>query len=225
MPNRLKKSLPTKPKHNDLQNAYIIICNSHKSSSALLQQFEDVRKYRKAKGTPTDAEQDLLRAMLVFACAGLDSMVKQLIRDALPSVIEADDGAKTMFIKRTKKAIYKDNVLNVELLLSSIMTDAPRKVLQQDLLRDLTSGSLQSVDELLKAASFFNIPSKSITSKPIDVKQVFVVRNQISHEMDIDFSPNNRNRRPRARSKMIDHVNQIFSVAKAFLHETDKKLK
>jgi hypothetical protein len=34
------------------------------ASAAFLQQFEDIRKYRQAKGTPTDAEQDLLRAML-----------------------------------------------------------------------------------------------------------------------------------------------------------------
>ena len=224
MPHRLQEYYPAKPKHHDLQNAYIIICNSHKASSALLQQFQDVRKYRKAKGTPTDAEQDLLRAMLVFACAGLDSMIKQLIRDALPRVIKADEGAAAMFLQRTKKVIYRDNILNVDLLLSSIMTDAPREVLQQDLVRNLTSGSLQSVDELLKAASFFNIPSKSIAPNPQDVKLVFAVRNEISHEMDIDFSQNNRNRRPRARDTMIRHVNQVFAVAKAFLEQTDKKL-
>jgi len=31
--------------------------------------------------------------MLVFACSGLDSMIKQLIRDALPTVIDKNEGA------------------------------------------------------------------------------------------------------------------------------------
>jgi len=163
--------------------------------------------------------------MLVFACAGLDSMVKQLIRDALPSVIDVDEGAATVFLQRTKRAVYRDNVLNTDLLLSSIMAASPRTVLQQDLLRELTSGSLQSVDELLKTASFFNIPSKDIAPNTKDVKRVFEVRNQISHEMDIDFSQPNRNRRPRARGTMIAHVNQVFAVAKAFLEQTDSKLR
>jgi hypothetical protein len=38
----------------------------------------------------TDEEQDLLRAMLVMAAAGLDSMLKQLIRDCMPSLVKAN---------------------------------------------------------------------------------------------------------------------------------------
>ena len=30
--------------------------------------------------------------MLAFACAGLDSMIKQVVRDALESVIDSSDG-------------------------------------------------------------------------------------------------------------------------------------
>jgi NADH dehydrogenase FAD-containing subunit len=62
---------------------------------------------REAKGTPTDEKQDLLRAMLIFATAGLDSMVKQLITDALPSVIEIDLGATAMFKKYVERRLEK----------------------------------------------------------------------------------------------------------------------
>jgi hypothetical protein len=41
-----------------------------------------------------EAQQDLLRAALLFAAAGVDSMVKQLIADALPAVIERSEGAR-----------------------------------------------------------------------------------------------------------------------------------
>ena len=224
MPKRLKKNLPQKPKHEKLQNAYIIITNSNKACSALLKQFEDIRKFRKAKGTPTDAEQDLLRAMLVFACAGLDSMVKQLVRDALPIVIIRDRGAEEVFIEHTKKTMYGKGNLNIDLLLRSIIMDDHREALVQDLVFNLTAGSLQSVDELFRVASFFNIASKDLSGQPAELRKVFSMRNQISHEMDIDFGQRNRNRRPRARDTMIDNVNLIFGVAKVFLEETQKKM-
>lgn len=52
---------------------------------------------QKTEDTPTDEEQDILRAMLIFSSAGLDSMVKQLIRDALPEIIRKSEGAFEMF--------------------------------------------------------------------------------------------------------------------------------
>ena len=82
--------LPTAP---ECQSAYIILTNAHESSSSFLDIFNTTRQARRARGTPTDEEQDLLRAMLLFAASGLDSMVKQLIRDALPIVIPKHKGA------------------------------------------------------------------------------------------------------------------------------------
>ena len=224
MPQRLKKCHPSKPKRTMVQSSYIIIRNAHKASSAFLRQFEDIRKYRKAKGTPTDAEQDLLRAMLTFACAGLDSMVKQLVRDALPEVVQKDQGASVMFVQHTKKSIYRENVLNIDLLLQAILTESPKNVLIENLVRELTYGSLQSVDELFRVASFFNIPSKELIDRPQALKNIFGIRNQISHEMDIDFSQRNRNRRPRARDDMIRYTNTVFKVANVFLEKVNNKL-
>jgi hypothetical protein len=224
MPQRLKKHLPNRPKTPLLQNAHIIISNANKASSAFLKQFEEIRKYRKAKGTATDAEQDILRAMLTFAWAGLDSMVKQLVRDALPAVVKKDQGAEAMFVQRTKKKIYSDNVLNTDLLLQAILTESPKDILIENLIFELTSGSLQSVDELFRIASFFNIPSKELIGDPQDLRSIFGIRNQISHEMDIDFSQRNRHRRPRSRDDMIQYTNTIFMVAKVFLEEVDKRL-
>lgn len=224
MPTRLKKNYPSKPKQKVVQNAYIIICNAHNSSSSFLKQFEDIRKYREAKGTPTDAEQDLLRAMLIFACAGLDSMIKQLVRDTLPIIINKDLGASAMFIQHTKTSIYKDSILNTDLLIRAIVKDSPRDVLIENLVRELTSGSLQSVEEIFRVASFFDIRSNDLTNNPQDFKNIFKIRNQISHEMDIDFKQLNRNRRPRGRDDMIKCTNSIFSLSNIFLDMVDKKL-
>lgn len=224
MPHRLQKYHPAKPQHDAVQTSYNIICNAHKACSSFLKQFEDIRRYRNAMGTPTDAEQDLLRAMLAFACAGLDSMAKQLVRDALPILVQRDEGVAAMFFQRSKKALYKDSVLDADLLLRSIMVDNPRDVLMLDLVRELTAGSLQSVDELFRVAAYFNIPSKQLSPDPNDLRRIFNARNQIAHEMDIDFTQRNRSRRPRARDGMINDVNVLFCVAKVFLESTDQKL-
>ena len=224
MPSRLKRYLPPRPKHTALQNAFVIICNAHKASSSFLKQFEDIRRYRNAKGTPTDAEQDLLRAMLSFASAGLDSMAKQIVRDALPAIVAKDEGAAALFFQRTKKTIYRDNVLNSDLLLQAILAKCPRDLLVADLVRDLTSGSLQAVDELSRVGSFLNIPSKELIEDPKKMTRIFEIRNQIAHEMDIDFSQPNRRRHPRARDDMIDYTNALFKVAKTLLGKADERL-
>lgn len=44
-------------------------------------------------------EQDLLRAMLIFSCSGLDATLKQLVRDGLEHVISRDIGAQRQFAK------------------------------------------------------------------------------------------------------------------------------
>lgn len=215
---------PQEPKSPACENARAILCNAHDSASSFLDIFEAVRTSRKAKGVSTDEEQDLLRAMLVFASAGLDSMVKQLVRDALPSTIECDDGAKEMFKEHIERRLNVEERISRKFL-ANILGDAnPRQCLMLQLLADLTAESLQSTDQLLRVAAYFNIPSKKISHNPNGLKEVFRVRNEIGHEMDIDFSQSNRSRRPRAKEKMVGYTNELFGVAAAFLSEVDLKL-
>lgn len=215
---------PQEPKIAACENAHAILCNTHDAASSFLDIFEALRTSRKAKGMPTDEEQDLLRAMLVFASAGLDSMVKQLVRDAMPSTIECDAGATEMFKDHIERRLSMEDRLSRKFL-ANILGDAnPRQCLMEQLLADLTADSLQSAEQLLKVASYFNIPSRQISSSPHSLKDVFKVRNEIGHEMDIDFSQSNRSRRPRAKQKMVEYTNELFRVAAAFLAEVDQKL-
>ncbi len=57
------------------------------------------------RGTTSDAHQDILRAMLIFAWAGLDSAIKRLVRDALQSVIDQDAGAQTNFTETIRRRL------------------------------------------------------------------------------------------------------------------------
>lgn len=64
---------------------------AHESANEALQAMHSLREQRfkamKATrgGRTSDQDQDLLRAMLVFASAGADAAMKSLIRDALPA--------------------------------------------------------------------------------------------------------------------------------------------
>lgn len=215
----------SKPVNKKCENAYHILRSAHDASSSFLEIFNSVRTNRKAKGTPTDEEQDLLRAMLTFAGAGLDSMVKQLVVDALPSVIKRDKFVQDNFKKYIGKKLKKGDEIDHQMIADVLVETNPRDHLISILVDDLTSSSLQSTEQLLKVGSFFNMPSVDICNDPKKLSVIFKARNEIAHEMDIDFNQTNRSRRPRARDTMIEHVNFIFKIADLFLKGVDTKLR
>ncbi len=216
---------PKKPSSEILVNSHTILVGSFEAASSFLNLFEETRRSRKAKGTPTDREQDLLRAMLVFASAGLDSMLKQLIRDALAAVIERHEGARARFKLFVEKRLSRQGSLDPKFLSDVLTGTNPREVMLRELVKDLTSSSLQSKEQILVAASYFDIPSSDLTSDLRKLEQIFLARNQISHEMDVDLSQKNRNRRPRRRDEMIEHTKFILQLSTSLLVEVDKRLK
>ena len=215
---------PEKPQLESLMRAYWILCSTHEASSSFLDTFEATRKRRKAKGAPTDEEQDLLRAMLAFATSGLDSTVKQLVKDALPRIVRRDKGASEMFRIHVEKRMQKEDKLDHKFLSSVLVSRFPQRELINDLVDSLCATSLQSKEQLLRVAAAFNIESKSIVQSPQSLKEIFDARNQISHEMDVDFNQPNRSRRSRRKDVMIGYTNEIFRIALAFLLEVESKL-
>lgn len=214
---------PSEPDCQQCWKAYTLLCNAHETSKSFLETFERTR--RNAKEASKDKEQDLLRAMLTFACAGLDALVKQLIKDALPDVINCNEAAERTFRADIERRIRRGEEIDHRFLADILTQKRPRDRLIDILISDLTSQSLQSKDQLLRVGSFFDIQSNSITKDPNGLARIFKARNQIVHEMDIDFSPTNRNRRSRTKQKMVTDTNEIFEVSKVFLEEVDHKLK
>ena len=92
------------------------------------------------------------------------------------------------------------------------------------LIEELTSQSLQSKEALFHVASYFDIPHKEIKDPSEKLSNVFVARNQIVHEMDIDFTQKKRNRRSRSVETMQNHTQEIFLVSKAFLRGVDSRI-
>ena len=162
--------------------------------------------------------------MLVFASAGLDSMVKHLITDVLPQIIKQDLEARESLRKFVERRIKDDDQPNYRFLSDILLTNNPTDRMVELFINDLTANSLQSVDQLLSVASHFNISQSAIVSYPSKLRQVFGVRNQIIHEMDINFAHPHRNRRPRRREDLVEATNELLSVAGAFLAAVDAKL-
>lgn len=162
--------------------------------------------------------------MLVFACAGLDSMLKQLVRDALESTIERNPKANANFKTFVSRELSKQDRPDSKLLAEILTSGNPRSLLIGHLVDDLTSRSLQSKDQVLGAASFFDIPSEEVTNDIKGLERIFRCRNEISHEMDIDFAQPNRNRRPRSRNDMIANTKAILQVSGKLLKAADKRL-
>ena len=215
---------PKRPSSDNCQNTYIILCNAHSTSNSFCDAFSQIRQGK--KGTLTDNEQDLLRAMLIFASSGLDTLVKQLVKDALPHILDIDPTAndifRTTFVERKIKS---GREIDGNLLANVLTDEHPRRQLIKLLIDDLTSRSLQSTEELNRATSYFNIPSKEIIRNTKLLTEIFQVRNQVVHEMDIDLSQSNRNRRPRKKQKMIEYTREIFHISKTFLYGVDKRSK
>jgi len=207
-----------------LLNSFSILSSTHSSVSSFLSIFQNSRQARGARGAPTESEQDLLRAMLIFASSGLDSMVKQLVRDTLRTVINVDEGAAAMFRTHIERRMKRGDELDYKLLASLIATNEPRDSMMSDLIDVICGSSLQSKDQLLKVAAFLNIPSAKLASDYALLDRIFEARNQVAHEMDIEFGQTGRNRRPRRQGQIISFVNEVFRLASAFLSEVDNKL-
>jgi hypothetical protein len=100
----------------------------------------------------------------------------------------------------------------------------PRDVLVSELISELVSQSLQSKDALFRAASYFDVPSNELTGDSSGLAKIFEVRNQIVHEMDVDFTQSNRSRRPRPKDDMIENATELLRIGGVLLKKIDNIL-
>lgn len=227
---------PHQAKHDATQNSSLILKYAHDTAESLLEAFGNVRKARSAKGTPTDEEQDLLRAMVVFAGAGIDSMTKQLIRDALPVMVATLPQARRRIerlgarhLRRSGADLEDDHdsplqTVNPQRLIRILFAESPRMGMVELLIDDLTAGSLQSDAELYRILNYLGLEPKSLGPDQEELREVFDCRNRLIHEMDIDFQQPNRNRFPRRRNDMVGYAGTLLNASNSILKGVDDQL-
>ena len=216
------------------EKAALILEHTHDSARSILKAFGLVRSSRAgnkaAVGTSTDEEQDLLRAMLVMSGAGLDSMTKQLVRDALPSIVHEDERARGELESFIQKCLTQDfealqEGRKVRFTAGALASKEQREWIVQQYVNNLTAGSLQSAEELRKIAAAFGLTQELITTDFQSLQKIFRIRNQIIHELDINLDATRRNRNNRAKGTMVRDTNQLLSASQDLLEAVDQQLR
>lgn len=239
LPNNIKK--PDAVKSKECDNAYFVALNAYSSVDSFFDKFKSQRRGR--RGNSTDKEQDLLRAMIAFSGAGLDSTVKHLIMDTMESFLSFSTPTQESFVSFISKYLRvqknKDDVifdqhtslgkgLDIEKLAGCLGNAEPRKMLIAEFIKELTSGSLQSRDAILKVAACFGIENSKLGLERRDsfaeLDTAFLARNRIVHEMDIDFKKSNRSRYQRKQGDALKVVKQLLNLTFDFLKAVDNDL-
>jgi len=214
----------------ETSRARTILKHAHESVQGFVDSFTDVRAHRGAgAGATTDEEQDLLRAALVFAAAGLDSVLKQLIRDAVPRLAQLDpsveEGLETFVKRQLRGELDTGEAVSGQKFLARILIAAShRDELIEQYVLSLTGTSLQSADEVIRAATALGLASQELGIEKNQLRPIFGIRNEIIHELDINLSAPNRNRESRARAQMVRHSNVMLEIGERFVKSVEEKL-
>lgn len=169
--------------------------------------------------------------MLIFACAGLDVFVKQLIKSKLPKLLRVDKVAQFKFKEYVKRGLNKNDKEILNVLAFALIDRNPRRIFLDEYIQSMTGESLQSVDELMRVSEASGLNTKMIftNEKMNSLKDVFKVRNEIIHAMDINTSNDNfnttgyRTRRQRVSTKMEQHTKNILNLAEELFSVFKKK--
>lgn len=205
-----------------LDTAQRFLHSAYASVESMLKFLTDARLARGAsRGTNTDSEADLLRAAIVFCGAGLDAALKQLIRDALPSLIEVNSDASAGLNKFAQK-IAAEPKTSAEAMLSG----NPRQHIIDAYVYELTGSSLQSVEQVKGVAAALGISDNAFVKQISSLKDLFTARNEISHELDLrDVERHGeKRRRSRNRTETEGLADTAFEVGQAFIDKVGKIL-
>lgn len=213
------------PNSANLQNSARILKHGIESARSLQTLYDKLQKNR-AGGAPTHEEQDLLRAMVVFAGAAMDATVKRIIADCLPVLIQRNEQSRGEASKFLSRNILKklDDDKTLQVLARALLSPEPHSELTDQIIRKATGDSLQSYDELCKAARLLGVSEHDIPKK--DLVEAIAVRNRIIHEMDVTEAtrPGEKRRQQRKRDEMRAHAKALSVAANYFIVEVDKLL-
>ena len=212
------------------QDAATILKYTHESAKSLLEAYGLMREERGGKrGMTTDAEQDVLRAMLVMAAAGLDGMAKQLIRDSLPLLVHRDqavqDGLEKFISRQIRgEADSPEIATGTKFLARVLAAESQQRQVIEEYIRELTGGSLQSADELMRVAAAFGLKPQDVGIDAKQLKDVFDARNKIIHELDIDLDGDRRKRNLRQQTMMKGATDLLLDIGMKTISAVDRKL-
>lgn len=222
-----KESLPA-----ETEKARKVLSQARDSVEGFLKAFETVRKARNAKATTTDEEQDLLRATLVFAAAGLDAVTKELIRGSIRALAAMHSDVQTeleTFVQRQLRGDAEEfeGVGGTKFLARVLVAPAPQEKLIELYVLELTGSSLQSADQLIRATKALGLKPSEMMIDPKKLTPLFRVRNKIIHELDVNLDQTRarRNQNSRTRGDMEDNAKVLLRIADNLVNGVNQNLK
>jgi hypothetical protein len=144
------------------ETAQRFLAGAYDSVEAVLGNLQLIRSMREAetgdiRGRLTANEEDLLRAAIVFTGAGLDATLKQLIRDTLGALLKSSDLSHEKFEEFAAKRLRTGEIAEPKMIARYLTSETPRELLIEDYIYDLTGSSLQSAEEVDRAAGALGI--------------------------------------------------------------------
>ena len=201
------------------------LASAHDSVEAVLQTLKAVRELRRQetgdiRGRLTSPEEDLLRAAIVFTGAGLDATLKQLIRDTLPLLLEKNPQAHDKFETFAVGRLGTTEIAEAKMVARYLASPDPRKRLIEDYVYELTGSSLQSAEEVQKTAGALGIENAALRKRINGLRNMFVARNEISHELDLrrPGQPGDRTRRSRPMGPTKDLCQEGLEVGQLIVN-------
>ena len=225
-----KKKVARK-EHKETKRARLARKHARSSVKSLSGAFDAVRTARGATGAPTDGDQDLLRAAVVFAAGGLDITIKELIRGSLRKLASSDEDVRDQFEKFTRGQLKSNPEVGgktdpAKFLAQLLVSESPYEKLIDGYIYNLTGSSLQSTDELFRAAAALDLNTKHLKENKANLKAAFDTRNNIIHELDVNFGggTGQRQRKSRTKPQLEEQWTLLLETTDYFVKETEKKL-
>lgn len=219
------RALPAPTGEPGAETAQRFLSSAHESVQGVLQSLKTVRERRRdeggdIRGRLTSPEEDLLRAAVVFTGAGLDATLKQLIRDTLPTLLETNDQAHEKFEAFATDRLGTGEIADTKVIARYLTSPDPRTRLIEDYIYELTGSSLQSAEEVQKAAGALGVDDAELRTRIKGLRNLFVARNEISHELDLQRPEQraDRTRRSRAMGPTEELCQEGLDVAQLIIN-------
>lgn len=167
------------------ETAQRFLASAYDSVEAVLENLAKVRELRRTqsgdiRGRLPSNEEDLLRAAIVFAGAGLDAALKRLIRDTLPQLLDLNTQAHEKFEAFSADRIGTGGIADTRRLARYLTSANPRQRLIEDYVYELTGSSLQSAEEVQRVAGSLGVEDTDLRKRISGLTKLFVARNEIS---------------------------------------------
>ncbi|MEU5154630.1 HEPN domain-containing protein [Glycomyces sp. NPDC021274] len=174
------------------------------------------------RGALTDPEQDLFRAAVVFAGAGVDAVLKEAIRHCVSIRIENSETASEKYLDFIERYLKDGQDLAPRKLAALLVSKTPGEDLQAAYVEYLTGSSLQSKTQVVNVLSALGLDSeKELYKESQSLNALFKARNEIAHEMDLTPSSV---RLPRSRKKRSRTLPSYVEMCHAGLNYCQKVL-